>query len=273
MTVRACVLVFVLLLASASGTAGEPVRVAAGDVTLTADLSVPPGRGPFPVVVALHGCNGMRSDDGQRLNARHRDWGGRLTAAGYAVLALDSFSARGAKEVCTEKVRTITPRMRADDVRAALIWLGTNPVIDAKRIALLGWSHGAMTVLWTVRPNFLVGVPTPFAAVAYYPGCTEISKIPGWRPSVAVTMLTGALDDWTPPAPCRALATQSGGIRYIEYPDAYHAFDAPNLPVRVRTGLGRVKGGEAHVGTNPEARAASIAEVMALLAVATAAKP
>ena len=33
-----------------------------------------------------------------------------------------------------------------------------------------------------------------------------------------------------------------------------------------RSSLGRVKGGEAHVGTDPEGRAASIAEVMAVLA-------
>ncbi len=246
----------------------EPVNIPTVNVTLTADLSLPEGPGPFPVVVALHGCNGMRSDDGQRLNARHRDWVPRLTAAGYAVLSLDSFSARGTQEVCTAKVRTVPPVMRADDVRAALVWLGTRADIDPKRIALLGWSHGAMTILWTVRPKFLDGLPLPMAAVAYYPGCSEIAKIPGWKPTVPLTMLTGALDDWTPAAPCRALAAQAGGIRYIEYPDAHHAFDAPNLPVRVRTGLGRVKGGEAHVGTNPEARAASIAAVMALLAAA-----
>ena len=251
----------------------EAVAIPAGDLTLTADLSIPQGAGPFPVVVALHGCNGMRSADGLRLDARHRDWGGRLTAAGYAVLALDSFSARGTKEVCTQAVRKITPRVRADDVRAALVWLGTRADVDPKRIALLGWSHGAQTVLLAIRPKFLDGVPKPFAAVAYYPSCRGVSQIPGWQPSVPLTMLTGALDDWTPPAPCRDLAAQIG-FRYIEYPGAYHAFDAPNLPVQVRTGLGLVQNGEAHVGTNPAARAASIAEVMGVLAAGKgAAKP
>ena len=121
-----------------------------------------------------------------------------------------------------------------------------------------------MSVLWSVRADMFNGVPKPFAAIAYYPGCVQVARIPGWAPTVPLTILSGALDDWTQPAPCRELAARTGA-RYIEYPGAYHGFDAPNSAVRVRTGLGRVKGGEAHTGTNPEARAASIAEVMAIL--------
>jgi dienelactone hydrolase len=233
-------------------------------VSLTADLALPAGAGPHPVVIALHGCNGMRARDGQGLNARHRGWTERLLAAGFAVLTLDSFSARGLSEVCTKKENATTPQVRADDVRAALGWLTSRAEIDAKRIVLLGWSHGAMTVLWSLRPGFLEGSAKPAAAIAFYPGCREVAQLEGWKPAVPLTLLTGALDDWTPAGPCRVLAERTG-VRYVEYPGAYHGFDAPNAAVRVRTGLGRVKGGEAHVGTNPEARAASIADVMATL--------
>lgn len=255
----------VLLLVTCSARA-EPVTIPATDVTLTADLALPAGAGPHAVVIALHGCGGMRGPDGLRLNARHRDWNGRLVPAGFAVLTLDSFTARGRAEICTAEQREITPRDRAGDVRAALTWLGTRADIDPKRIALLGWSHGAMSVLWSVRPEVLKGVPKPFAAIAYYPGCVEVAKVPDWSPAVPLTIMSGALDDWTPAAPCRDLAARTGA-RYIEYPGAYHGFDAPNTSVRLRTGLGRVKGGEAHVGTNPEARAASIALVMQTLGV------
>ncbi len=244
----------------------EPVTIPAADVTLTADLALPPGAGPHPVVIALHGCGGMRSRDGQGLNARHRDWNGRLLPAGYAVVTLDSFSARGMQEICTQESRTITARLRSDDVRAALKWLAARPDIDRTHIVLLGWSHGAQTVLWTLRPGFLDGVPKPVTAIAYYPGCSEIARVAGWRPTLPLTILAGAIDDWTPAAPCRDLAERTGA-RYFEYAGAYHGFDAPNTPVRVRTGLGRVIGGEAHLGTNPEARGASIAEVMRTLGV------
>jgi dienelactone hydrolase len=252
------------LIFSSATVSAEPVSIPAGYVTLTADLALPAGAGSHPVAIALHGCNGMRAQDGQRLNARHRDWNERLLATGYAVLALDSFSARGYTEICTKRGHGISPQVRADDVRAALTWIATQPVFDAKRVVLLGWSHGAMTVLWALRPGFLEGGIQPKAAIAYYPGCSEIAKLAGWKPTVPLTMLTGALDDWTPAAPCRELAARTG-VRYIEYPGAYHAFDAPNAPVRLRTGLARPEGGVAHVGTNPEARAASLAEVITTL--------
>ena len=38
----------------------------------------------------------------------------------------------------------------------------------------------------------------------------------------------GAADDWTPPEPCRILGARAG-VRYIEYPGAYHDFDAPDV--------------------------------------------
>ncbi len=247
------------------GAMADPVSVPAGSLTLTADLALPVGAGPFPVVVALHGCNGMRGGGGRPLNARHRDWNARLLAAGFAVLALDSFSARGITEVCTLKTRPITPRDRAGDVAAALAWLAARADVDAGRLVLLGWSHGGSTVLRSVSPGALGAAPKPALAIAYYPGCSPFLPQAAWKPTVPLTILMGALDDWTPAAPCRDLAAHAG-IRYVEYPGAYHAFDAPNLPVRVRTGLGLPKDGQAHVGTDPAARAASLVEVMALLA-------
>ena len=86
-------------------------------------------------------------------------------------------------------------------------------------------------------------------------------------PEGSLTLLIGGADDWTQPGPCRELA-QRAGFKFIEYPGAYHGFDAPKSKVRVRKGLGAVKGGEAHVGTDPVARPAAIKEVMGTLAAA-----
>ncbi|RZI39087.1 hypothetical protein EGT07_30790 [Herbaspirillum sp. HC18] len=120
-------------------------------------------------------------------------------------------------------------------------------------------------MLWTIRPDFL-GTPPPFkAAIALYPGCRAILRQKSWRPSVPLTILIGAADDWTEPGPCRELADREG-FRFVAYPGAYHGFDAPNSPVRVRKHLGAVRRGEAHVGTDPAAREAAIAEIMETLA-------
>lgn len=216
--------------------------------------------------MALHGCGGLlnRDDD---LAKRETDWAKRLVRAGYAVLLPDSFTARGLRQICTVHDRTIFPKDRADDVAAAVEWLAQQPYIDSKRLALMGWSHGAMTTLWAVRSGFMTNGPQFKTAIAFYPGCREIAKLADWRPRLPLTILIGAADDWTQPGPCRDLA-QRTGFTFIEYPGAYHGFDAPNSKVRVRKGLGAVKSGEAHVGTDPAARAAAIKEVMSTLAAA-----
>jgi len=66
----------------------------------TAQLLRPQGPGPFPAVVALHGCGGLlnKEDD---LAKRETDWADRLVGAGYAVLFPDSFTARGMRQICT----------------------------------------------------------------------------------------------------------------------------------------------------------------------------
>ena len=232
----------------------------------TAQLLRPSGAGPFPAIVAMHGCGGLLNDKGN-LRSRETDWAERFLAAGYAVLFPDSFTARGLREICTGTSRSIFPKDRADDAAAAAEWLGSQPFIDRTRLALMGWSHGAMAVLWAVRPDFL-GIPPQFkTAIAFYPGCRQIARLDDWRPSIALTVLIGGADDWTRPGPCRDLARRTG-FRFIEYIGAFHGFDAPQSRVRVRRGLGAVEGGRAHVGTDPAARTAAIEEVMGTLRAA-----
>ena len=131
----------------------------------TAQLSRPSGAGPFPAIVAMHGCGGLLSNKGQ-LRSREMDWAERVVAAGYAVLFPDSFTARGVREICTATSRSIFPKDRADDVAAAAEWLGSQPFVDKSRLGLIGWSHGAMAVLWALRPGFL-GAPPRFKTAIF----------------------------------------------------------------------------------------------------------
>jgi dienelactone hydrolase len=235
----------------------------AGKGPFTAQLLLPDGAGPFPAIVALHGCGGLFAPSG-KMQSRETDWARRLVAAGYVVLLPDSFAARGLREICTVKARTIHPRDRADDAAAAAQWLAAQPFVDQSRLALIGWSNGGSTVLWTMRPNFLAEAADFKVAIAFYPGCRVTAKQAAWRPRAPLTILIGSADDWTPAAPCRDLAKRDR-VRLIEYPGAYHDFDAPNSKVRVRRNVALTRSGTAHVGTNPAARAAAIEEVMATL--------
>lgn len=236
--------------------------------SLTGYLFKPAGTAPVPVVIGLHGCNGLFTPKGD-LSKLTLDWANRWVAAGYAVLFPDSFGSRGLGPQCTVSDRKIVPRHRADDVNAAASWLVGQKFADGKKLAIVGWSNGGSTTLWAVRPNGKPDTVEFRTAIAFYPGCTGFDKTEAWRPRVPLNILIGAVDDWTPAEPCRALQSRAN-VRYVEYPGAYHGFDAPDVAMRVRTGLRySVKGdGTAHVGTNPAARAAAIDEVTRILAAA-----
>ena len=105
---------FTLLAAVTLAACAFPVQ-AAETVTITSSLASkgpftaqllkPSGAGPFPAVVALHGCGGLLNSRGQ-LRSREADWAERFLAAGYAVLFPDSFTARGMREICTGAERS-----------------------------------------------------------------------------------------------------------------------------------------------------------------------
>jgi poly(3-hydroxybutyrate) depolymerase len=114
---------------------------------LNAVLVTPDGPGPFPVVILLHGCSGVRPIQ--------RFWADRLRSWGYAALILDSFSARGGVNVCSDANQPlVTPRDRAADVLSAALYLRTLPKIDGTRIAVLGDSHGGSTASWGTRAEY-----------------------------------------------------------------------------------------------------------------------
>lgn len=225
--------------------------------------------GPSPAVIALHGCGGNGRANGE--SARVTDWSQRFLAAGFVVLWPDSFGSRGLGAQCLLASRSITPAQRALDAVAASNWLATRTDVDKDRIVLVGWSNGGSTVLRAVSHDVEAPRADYKLAIAFYPGCRPITnrmrREPAWwSPRVPLTILMGGADDWTPPGPCRELGARNN-VRYLEYAGAYHGFDAPDTPVRIRRNLAYTADGRgaAHVGTDPAARAAAITEVMRLL--------
>ncbi|WP_150287882.1 dienelactone hydrolase family protein [Rhabdaerophilum calidifontis] len=231
------------------GRGGHPVK---------ALMMRPDGGGPFPAIIALHGCAGLGSARG--LNPRHSDWGQRLRDAGFLVLFPDSFGSRGLGSQCTERDREIDLTDRRDDIFAAAEWLAARPDIQKRRIGLLGWSNGAMALLHATNAGARPSGVEFARAVAFYPGCKTLLR-KGYSARVPVTILHGLADDWTAAEPCRQLP----GVRFIGYPGAYHSFDHPNLPIRTRKAAFSANGsGTVTIGTHPEARADAIGRVMAI---------
>lgn len=257
-----------LACAAAAGSArADPVTFPGPGLTLSGEIMRPTGRGPFPAVVALHGCSGLYDSHG-RLTARHADWGRRLTAEGFVVLFPDSFGSRGAPAQCGTADRVTRPAVeRADDAEAARAWLQARPDVRPDKVALLGWSNGGSTVLYVSQRAPPEAGPGFVRAVAFYPGCRLPLDRRGAHVSVKLMILIGEADDWTPAEPCRALAAKAQGrgepVSLITYPGAWHDFDAPDVPIHTVRGLAFTAdgGGVAHTGADPQARADAIRRV------------
>ena len=268
---RQAVMLALAVLASSAARAEEVVSFPSPDgATIRARLFVPAGSGPFPAVVALHGCGGPDNARGA-LGRRHADWAERWVGQGFAVLLPDSFGSRGLGSICGTRDREVTPRgERAGDADAARRFLQARRDIRPDRINLVGWSNGGSTVLWAIAPGARSQDRGPdFArAVAFYPGCrTPLRR--GAAPRLPLLILIGEADDWTPAEPCRDYTARAGGMaQIVTYPGAFHGFDDPASRPRRRTGLAYTRGGtgEAMVGTDPAARADAIARVSAFLA-------
>jgi len=270
-------LALAVTLALGAAQAQQPVSVPSlelrGDqpIPLVAQWFAAEGAVPKPVIVMLHGCGGPYNGKGQ-LSARSKDYAALFNLAGWHALMLDSLTPRGEKELCTQKngSRAVTMTNRRLDALGALQWLAQRPDVDAQRLVLLGWSNGGSTVLAAsnLKVDAVRAAPVrPKALVAFYPGCeTDLKR--GYAPSAPLLMLVGALDDWTPPQPCQALAQASADPRpEIEVmADSYHGFDSA-APVRLRSDVpnGVYPGQGVHVGGNAQALLRSRERLMAFL--------
>lgn len=134
---RVAVLQVVLL--ALVGCAGTRVEFPATRVypppsgKLVADVFRPDRPGPMPAVVLLGPCGGVTDHE--------YGWAARLRDRGYVVVVVQSLASRGVTNVCRGEVPKVTHVAR--DALAALRWLSVQPGVDATRVAVMGWSHGA----------------------------------------------------------------------------------------------------------------------------------
>jgi len=254
----ACATILVALWISSARADSHAIDVTSpAPATLTAELYTPRGAGPFPAVILLHGCGGV--------GPNIKEWAEWLRYEGYAALVLDSFGGRGLRRLCGGSA-ALTGRMRAPDVYAAARYLKALPQIDGRRIAAIGYSHGGWTLMWAVATEAQHPDVDIRAFIMFYPACGGWKTLPGTTP---VLMLLGGKDDWTPAAPCEAVAQSDsrtrGHITAVVYPNAYHAFDSPRIIGRqivrdARGGLG------ATIEYNPRAHEDAEKQVRAFLA-------
>jgi len=241
-------------------------------------LATPSGKGPHPGVVMMHSCFGPTTEP-DKLAKHDASWVDILTKAGYVVLVADSYTPRGQGSLCKVRDRPVLARaQRPWDAIGALQFLQERSDVKADRIALMGWSNGAISLLWTVRKGASAATvldgPDFRAAVGFYPYCKDIhSKIPNYKPRMPVLLQIGTKDDWTLPEPCQALVSgarsRGADIAIDLYDGAFHLFDAPNTPVREFMAVGGSNDlglNKIHFGTDDAARTKSIKRTLSWLA-------
>lgn len=190
----------------------------------------PKGTGPFPGVVLLHVCSGIRGYD-----SKWAEWLGTL---GYVALLPDSLSPRQMSTACG--VSGLTFREHALDGLGALAYLRSQPDVIPTKVAVMGWSHGGAATLISASARFIDATRPAGggyqAAIAFYPPCAAFQDGNLVTP---LLMLMGSADDWTPPDRCveRGTGLQTAGtpIEWKLYKGTMHGFDqpSPNRVVRV----------------------------------------
>ena len=193
----------------------------------------PAGEGPFPAVVLMHTCGGLKGPP----NVHMKQHAQSLLAAGHVVLVVDSFGPRGFDNCAARAPATSTG---IADAYAALADLAERPFVDKARIYQSGYSWGAFTSALLASPQSaqLVGSELRFAAtVVNYGSC-------GYKNYALVLkdvdrpllLLMGGRDTEVTAAPCfpllEELKAAGKPLQWHVYPEATHAWDKPGLSSR-----------------------------------------
>ena len=189
-------------------------------------LRIPEGEGPFPAVVLLHTCGGLKPHVTQH-------WPNYLTGLGYAVLVVDSYGPRGARNCTQLKYGEI---FQAEDAFGALDYLATLQSVDANRVGVMGFSKGAIAInryIVTLVRKTTEAVNFK-AAIALYGTCKRMSSSYN-TDSVPLMVIAGERDENITPS-CISAAEYIPDIEVQVLPDAYHAFDS--RPASGRTDSG-----------------------------------
>lgn len=183
-----------------------------------------------PAVVLLHGAGGV-------LQAREATYAAQLAEMGIGAVVVDVFGAR--RDLATgfiDRVIEITETMALADAYAALGWLQQREEIDSTRVALWGFSYGAMAGVYAAnaavadRLAALYGLGgTRFAAhVAFYGPCITSFDAPKTT-GAPVLLAWGEGDELIDPQRCAELVGElrDGGstVETVSYPGAYHQWD------------------------------------------------
>ena len=201
----------------------------------------PDGDGPFPALVLVHQCGGLRNGSWQ--NQSMLDWARTMVSHGYVTMLLDTMGPRQVSTLCSGVRGGVNFVRGAADAQQAADHLRKLPYVDKARVGLVGFSWGAMVATASSSATWgstLAKSERFAAAVAFYPGCFSIQPASGTSYEIVnsdidrpLLVLMGEKDTETPPSECLQKLTQakSNGapVQWHVYPDGTHCWDCKNL--------------------------------------------
>jgi dienelactone hydrolase len=260
---------------------GKPTRIG-GELRLPSA-----GTAKVPAVLLVHGSGGVRTNIDL--------WATQLVSMGIATFVLDTFTGRGIVTTSEDQSQLHSLAMLYDSYRS-LDLLAKHARIDGTRIAIMGFSKGAVAAVYSsvARFNKMHGTPSvTFAAhIGFYTPCNTKFLDETVVTGKPIRLFHGISDDLVQIGPCRAfterLRAAGRDAKLTEYQNAWHVFDSPGPALVDRKGQNggacrneEREGGQiintetgkpysstdrcvtqdAHTGYSPNAHAASIRDV------------
>jgi dienelactone hydrolase len=202
----------------------------------------PEGTGPFPALVLLHQCGGLKEKSWQ--NKSMQQWAKTAVEHGYVAFLLDSFSQRGG--INCQGNGTLSGMTHARGVRdafQALAHLQKFDFIDKNRIALAGfsWGGGNTLLVSSKQVSDWLSPGLRFnAGVVLYPDCSASPPPAGVsyekiRPDIdrPLLVLISDKDVETPPSEClpmlKAAKSEGAMVEWYQYTEETHCWDCKNL--------------------------------------------
>jgi dienelactone hydrolase len=189
--------------------------------TISGDLILPDGVGPFPMMVIAHGSGGVTKRD--------YVWADFFKAKGIGSFIIDTYKERGIRDTISDQSQLSYVASTADHL-LALKLLATHPKVDPNRIGIIGFSRGGQSAIGTafevwrenVAGNAKYAVHMPF-----YGGCSWIANHLDGSP---IHRFIGDSDDYSQPvSTCEAQTRffDKAGIKHSlnVYAGAHHGFD------------------------------------------------
>lgn len=202
--------------------------------TIAGELRIPTfGTDRLPAVILVHGSGGVGSNV--------TDWAAELNRLGIAAFVLDSFTGRGIANTIADQSLLASFAMLYDSYRALEI-LSKHPRIDPDRIAIMGFSKGAIPSLYSSLSRFQkihASPGTRFAGhIALYAPCNTRHEEDLVTTGAPIRFFHGLSDDYTLAEHCKEYADKlkaaGADVAFFGYPGAHHAYDTSMIPFPIQ---------------------------------------